>query len=118
MKVLKGNLFFLIFPTFNFFGFCLHATWPLSIVMNRMPIRLRSFYFSFLPCGIGVMVQDWSKVSAYLGYYGAKVSSIILNKLKLMKKIPTLSSDVETALVLVLVSMFLTFGARKQAVRR
>ena len=54
----------------------------------------------------------------YQGYYGAKSAAIFFNKLKEEGIIPTLSTTVETAIVLFLVCAFLGFASRRMALRK
>ena len=70
-------------------------------------------FLHILPASTSVLVQDWSKIMAYQGYYGAKVVDLIWNKLKEEKIVGTVPGG--TIIFMFLVAAFLGFAASREA---
>ena len=114
IKYLKTVNYFLLYPSWLLICCCLQNKWPLKLLKpHLLHPKLRLFIFNILPASFSVLVQDWGKIMAYLGYYGCKCFAImfsILKEKKLMVQLPF-----EGILVLMLVVAFLALAASREA---
>ena len=117
IKYLKSANFFLFFISIIMGNNCIVSKWPLSLLnLHLISPRLRMILCNCGPASFAVLVQDWSKILAYQGYYGIKSIGILFNSMKQKGLIGTL--PFETAIVMMLVVAFLGFAGRREAIRK